>query len=446
MSAGGRFDLVVVGGGLVGASLVCALAGQGLRMALVEAQPLKVADLPGYDDRGIALAAGSQRIFAGMGLWPALAGAATPIRRIHVSDRGRFGFVRLDAADEGVPALGYVALARELGAALLGRLGGLAEVTLFSPARVADFAADGAGARLTLATEGGARQTLEARLVVAADGTRSALRDRLGIATTERDYGQSAVIANVSPQLAHEGVAYERFTDTGPLALLPMSEGRCALVWTVPADRVEAVMALDDAGFLAGLQARFGQRLGRLERVGRRSYYRLSAGGRAQFEAATARIYFDRGSDRDGRWSAYPLRLVRAKDALGPRLALIGNAAHTLHPIAGQGFNLGLRDVAALAEVLVEARRAGEDPGAPEVLARYARWRRADQRRVVAFTDGLNRLFASPLPPLACARDLGMLALDLLPPAKRGFGRLAMGRAGRLPRLARGLPLGEVCA
>ncbi len=414
MSAGGRFDLVVVGGGLVGASLVCALAGQGLRMALVEAQPLKVADLPGYDDRGIALAAGSQRIFAGMGLWPALAGAATPIRRIHVSDRGRFGFVRLDAADEGVPALGYVALARELGAALLGRLGGLAEVTLFSPARVADFAADGAGARLTLATEGGARQTLEARLVVAADGTRSALRDRLGIATTERDYGQSAVIANVSPQLAHEGVAYERFTDTGPLALLPMSEGRCALVWTVPADRVEAVMALDDAGFLAGLQARFGQRLGRLERVGRRS--------------------------------AYPLRLVRAKDALGPRLALIGNAAHTLHPIAGQGFNLGLRDVAALAEVLVEARRAGEDPGAPEVLARYARWRRADQRRVVAFTDGLNRLFASPLPPLACARDLGMLALDLLPPAKRGFGRLAMGRAGRLPRLARGLPLGEVCA
>ena len=408
-----RFDLVVVGGGLVGASLVCALAGQGLRMALVEAQPLKVSDLPGYDDRGIALAAGSQRIFAGMGLWPALADAATPIRRIHVSDRGRFGFVRLDAADEGVPALGQVALARDLGAVLLERLADLDEVTLFAPARVADFGVDGEGARLTLDT-GGGTQTIEARLVVAADGTRSALRDQLGIATTEWDYGQSAVIANVTPQLPHEGVAYERFTDTGPVALLPMSQGRCALVWTVPADRVEAVMALDDAAFLDGLQVRFGQRLGRLERVGRRS--------------------------------AYPLRLVRAKAALGQRLALIGNAAHTLHPIAGQGFNLGLRDVAALAEVLAEARRAGEDPGAPEVLARYARWRQADQRRVVAFTDGLNRLFANPLPPVACARDLGMLALDLLPVAKRGFGRLAMGRAGRLPRLARGLPLGEVCA
>lgn len=404
--ADNTYDILVSGGGLVGASLACALSGHGLRIGLVEAVAYGDPGQPAYDDRAIALAAGTQRIFAAMGLWAELAARATPIHRIHVSDRGRFGFARLDRADEGVEALGYVALGRDLGAVLGARLAGLEDVDLISPARVtgADFSDD--GARVCIEAAVGER-SVGARLLVAADGAQSTLRDLLKVPTAVWEYGQTAVIANVTPERPHGHVAYERFTDSGPLALLPMSEGRCALVWTLRDDQVGTAMALDDAAFLARLQERFGQRLGRLTRVGRRS--------------------------------AYPLRLVRARESVRPRLALIGNAAHTLHPIAGQGFNLGLRDVAALAEVLLDAQREGRDLGDPAVLQRYADWRQGDHRRVIAFTDGLARLFASPLPPVAWARDLGLLALDLCPPAKRVFARLTMGRAGRLPRLARGL-------
>ncbi|MFP5505456.1 MAG: 2-octaprenyl-6-methoxyphenyl hydroxylase [Gammaproteobacteria bacterium] len=408
MAADATYDLLIGGGGLVGASLACALSGRGLRIGLIEAVPYGEPGQPSYDDRAIALAAGTQRIFAGMGLWPALAARVTPIHRIHVSDRGRFGFARLDRAEEGVPALGYVALGRDLGSVLNARLVECDDVELIAPARVTgvEFAADAAQVRVV--TDGGER-TLNTRLMVAADGAQSTLRELLEIPTATWEYGQTAVIANLTPQRPHDHVAYERFTDSGPLALLPMSEGRCALVWTLRDDQVDAVMSLDDAAFLARLQARFGRRLGKLLRVGKRT--------------------------------AYPLRLVRARESVRPRLALIGNAAHTLHPIAGQGFNLGLRDVAALAEVLLDARRDGRDLGDVAVLARYADWRQGDHRRVIAFTDGLTRIFTSPLPPLAFARDLGMLALDLCPPAKRLFARLTMGKAGRLPRLARGLDL-----
>jgi 2-octaprenyl-6-methoxyphenol hydroxylase len=337
-----------------------------------------------------------------------LAAQATPIHRIHVSDRGRFAFARLDRDEEGVPALGYVALSRDLGAVLSARLAQLDDVELICPARVShvEFAAQSAQVHIETAS---GDAVLNARLLVAADGAQSTLRDLLAIPTTVWEYGQTAVIANISTGRAQANVAYERFTDTGPLALLPMQDQRCALVWTLRDDQVEAVMALDDATFLARLQERFGQRLGRLTRAGART--------------------------------VYPLKLVRARDSVRPRLALIGNAAHTLHPIAGQGFNLGLRDVAALAEVLLEAQRAQQDIGELAVLNRYALWRQADHRRVIAFTDGVTRLFTNPLPPLAWARDLGMLALDLCPPAKRIFAKLTMGKAGRLPRLTRGLGL-----
>ena len=404
------YDILISGGGLVGASLACALSGHGLRIALIEAVPYSADTQPAYDDRAIALAAGTQRVFAALGLWPAVAGRATPIHRIHVSDRGRFGFMRLDRAEEGVAALGYVALGRDLGAVLGARLAQLEDVDLLCPARVTgvEFAADHANVRIE---DANGERHLSARLLVAADGAQSVMRDLLAIPTTVWDYQQTAVITNVTPERAHDNVAYERFTDSGPLALLPMSDDRCALVWTLRDDQVDAVMALDDAAFLARLQERFGRRLGRLTRVGKRS--------------------------------AYPLRLVRARESVRPRLALIGNAAHTLHPIAGQGFNLGLRDVAALVDVLLAAQRAGRDIGDPAVLTEYAEWRRTDHRRVIAFTDGLTRIFASPLPPVAWARDLGMLALDLLPPAKRMFARLTMGKAGRLPRLARGLSLAD---
>jgi 2-octaprenyl-6-methoxyphenol hydroxylase len=252
-------------------------------------------------------------------------------------------------------------------------------------------------------------ETVTAQLVVAADGADSVLRERAGIASLQTDYGQTAIVSNVTPQLPHRNIAYERFTDSGPLALLPMSEGRCAVVWTVTSEQADTVMALDDAAFLEQLQERFGQRLGRLTHVGRRQ--------------------------------AWPLCLLSAQCSVAERLALIGNAIHTLHPIAGQGFNLGARDVAALAEVIVDALRAGEDLGSARVLARYADWRRRDHANVTVFTDGLARLFTLPVPGLGLARSAGMLGLDLLPSAKRLLTRLTMGRSGRMPRLSRGLPL-----
>jgi len=331
-----------------------------------------------------------------------------PIHTIHVSDRGHFGFTRLRREEEGVPALGYVATARVLGKALLERLAELNTVEVLAPAQLVDFQVSGECVEAGLRLDGEAL-SCTAKLLVAADGAQSSIRAQLGIETTQRDYGQTAVIANVTPERPHQNVAYERFTDTGPMALLPMSEQRCALVWTVRSDQSDAIMALDDADFLSRLQARFGYRLGRFLKVGQRH--------------------------------AYPLYLLRARESVRPRMALIGNAIHTLHPVAGQGFNLGLRDVATLAEVIMDAQRNGRDIGGSTVLDRYADWRQADQRRVAVFTDSMVRLFGQNFPPVTWLRDAGMLALDVCPPAKRWFGRLTMGRAGRLPRLARGLDL-----
>ena len=401
-------DVLIIGGGLVGASLAVALGQAGLNVTVVDACPLSVDQQPNYDERSIALAQGSQCILSALGLWQSLQDEVCPIHTIHVSDRGHFGFTRLHREQQGVPALGYVATARVLGKTLLDQLDRLPNVQTLAPAQLIDFQvlADGVSTRLMLE-----QQILEckARLLVAADGAQSSVRDQLGIHSKRRDYGQTAVIANVSSERDHGHVAYERFTDTGPMALLPMSRQRCALVWTVRSDQSDDIMGLDDAQFLSRLQERFGYRLGRFVKVGQRH--------------------------------AYPLQLLQARESIRPRMALIGNAVHTLHPVAGQGFNLGLRDVAALAEVVTDARRKGQDIGDNSVLARYADWRQTDQRRAVAFTDSMVRLFGQSLPPVAWLRDAGMLALDICPPAKRWFGRLTMGRAGRLPRLARGLEL-----
>jgi 2-octaprenyl-6-methoxyphenol hydroxylase len=250
-------------------------------------------------------------------------------------------------------------------------------------------------------------RSITARLLVAADGGRSAIRERLGIAQRHHAYGHHAVVANVTPSLPHQGVAFERFTETGPLALLPMTQNRCGLVWTARDADLADVLALDDRAFLAALQERFGFRLGRFVAVGRRSHY--------------------------------PLELRLAETQVLDRVAVIGNAAHTVHPIAGQGFNLGIRDVAMLADVLVEAHRAGRDLGALAVLEGYEAARRRDQRTVALATDALARLFTNPLGPLRVARNLGMTLLDALPPAKHLLARVGMGLAGAQPRLARGL-------
>ena len=402
------YDVLIVGGGMVGASLVQALAGQGLRIAVIESVPVEKRTEPGYDDRALALAHGTRKIFHALGLWEELSAAATPIHRIHISDRGHCGFTRMERTEEGLEALGYVVPARAITRVLGGVLRQPGAVDLYCPAVLSELEIDESGAMARLST-GATEQEITARLVVAADGAGSSIRDRLGIPVQVHDYGQVAIVTNITPQLPHHNVAYERFTETGPLALLPMSEQRCAVVWTVDEKDSDTVTALSDAEFLDRLQDRFGYRLGRLERVGRRQ--------------------------------AWPLRLVRAQESVRQRLVLVGNAAHTLHPIAGQGFNLGVRDVAVLAEVIVDAVRADRDPGDLAVLSRYGSWRQGDHRRVTAFTDGMARMFTLPLPAFGVVRSAGMVALDLLPPAKRLLTRLTMGRGGRVPRLARGLPL-----
>ncbi len=399
-----RYDVLIVGGGLVGASLACALGKTPLRVGLVEALPLRGPAQPSYDERVIALSWGSRRIFEGLGLWPTLAPEAEPIREVHISDRGHCGLARLRCEDQGTEALGYVAPARALGQAIYQRLADQGRSSLLCPARLLEFRAEKDRVEIRLDHEGQI-QTLSARLLVAADGGDSPIRDRLGLPSWQWDYGHTAVIATLTPERPRPGVAFERFTDTGPLALLPMTEGRYSLVWTARDGEAPRLLALPEAEFLARLQERFGYRLGRLGRLGRRA--------------------------------SYPLRLLRVQHPVAERVALIGNAAHTLHPVAGQGFNLGLRDVAVLAEVLAEAR----DPGAWEVLERFAALRERDLRTTALLTDALARGFANPLIPLVALRNAGLLALDLLPGPKAALARRLMGLADPLPRLSRGLPL-----
>ncbi len=402
------FDVLITGGGLVGASLACALGTQPVRVGVIEAVPFNTDGQPSYDDRTIALAYGTRRIFTAMGLWSLLEDGVTPIEKIHVSDRGHFGALRMDARHERVEALGYVAPARILGRALGDALASHSNITLLCPARLEGLEVQAGAVHATI-HEGTHTRAVTARLLVAADGGQSAVRETLGIDADTHDYGQCAVIANITPARHHHNTAYERFTDTGPLALLPMCEDRCAMVWTHRAADADTIMAMDDERFLETLQDSFGFRLGRFIKAGRRA--------------------------------AYPLQLIRAREHIRERVALIGNAAHTLHPVAGQGFNLGLRDVAALADVITAAAAEGSDIGADEVLRHYAQWRRGDHRRVIAFTDTLVRVFSNNFTPLVLARDLGMTVLDLLPGMKRGIIGRAMGIAGPLPRLARGMPL-----
>jgi 2-octaprenyl-6-methoxyphenol hydroxylase len=405
------YDLVIIGGGLVGASLAVALAESGLRIAVVEATEANTRSHPSYDERVIALSLGSARAFDGMGLWSEIAPDAEPIRHVHVSDRGHFGFAHLDAADEGVTALGYVAAARVMGAALSARLDGAANINVFRPGRLVGLQINKTRVSLEVSVAGRSR-LLTSALLVAADGGESSVRKRLGLSVRERRYGYDAIISTVTPEGIPEqtlpGTAFERFTDTGPLAMLPMTEGRYSVVWTARAQDSAGILALSDQAFTEALQARFGWRLGRLTQPGRRV--------------------------------AYPLKLMLARQLTRERVLLIGNAAHTLHPVAGQGFNLGLRDVAVLADLLIEAQATAKDLGGPAVLGPYRRQRGPEHALLAGLTDGLARLFANPWGPLRMVRNLGLLGLDLAGPARHHLARRFMGATGHQPRLARGLP------
>lgn len=408
MSAGGpmRCDIAIAGGGMAGLSLAAALGPLPLSVVVIEPVAPGAEAQPSFDSRTTALSAGSRRVLAGIGVWAGIAADATPIRRIHVSEQGAFGFARLTAEEQGVAALGYTIENRLLGRALRARCAALRRLGFVAAGVRGVAPADGG---LRLATDAG---DVVARLVVAADGAQSEVRRALGIECASSDYRQHAVIAHVDTERFHDYTAYERFTPEGPIAVLPIGEGRSAVVWTLPPERARHALGMDDAAFIAELQRAFGMRLGRITRVGRRQ--------------------------------SYPLALTRSGALTAPRAVVLGNAAQGLHPVAGQGFNLALRDVAALAELLAEAVAAqgdGADPGAAGLLERYAEWRRPDREAVIRFTDALVRGFGTPLPPIAALRRLGLLAFDLLRPVKRAFARRTMGLAGRQPRLVRGLPL-----
>jgi 2-octaprenyl-6-methoxyphenol hydroxylase len=403
------FDVAIVGGGMVGATLGVALAPLNLRVAIIEAIPPNAAAQPSFDERTTALSNGSRRILETLGVWPALSTLATPIAKIHVSEQGRFGFARIDAAEQGLSAMGYVVANRDLGNALWSRLSKSAGLEVYCPAEVSQVTAHEQSVTVEMVQKG-AKSTIDAKLIVAADGAQSAVRGAFGVDAEVRDYEQTAIITTVLPQRFHDNVAYERFTQSGPLALLPLDGGRCTLVLTQPKDAAQSVMAWSDQEFLAELQRRFGFRLGRFLKVGRRV--------------------------------PYPLFLTRATRTSSGRCVIIGNAAQGLHPVAGMGFNLGLRDVASLAELIAE--RVGQqdaDPGSLQLLAQYDAWRTADRGSVIAFTDGLIKLFSNPLRSVRRLRSLGLLAFDLLPPAKAALSRLSTGGSGRVPKLARGVTL-----
>jgi 2-octaprenyl-6-methoxyphenol hydroxylase len=399
-------DVAIVGGGLVGASLALALCGGALRVALVEGFAPGAPGQPSFDDRTTALGNGTRAMLATLDVWPLIAAEAAPIDEIQVTDAGRFGMARLRATEQGLDALGHVVTNRTLGAALWQRLSARHDLMRFMPARAAWLSADDQAATLKVAPANGEALALRARLVVAADGADSALRQALGLGAQAVDYEQVAVVANVATSEPHGGVAHERFTPQGPIALLPLFDGGRGLIWTLPPPAAQRVMALTDSEFLAELQQAFGWRAGRFSRAGKRA--------------------------------SYPLVLQRADATEAARCVLVGNAAQALHPIAGQGFNLGMRDAALLAETLLA--NSG-DCGAAEVLQTFGAARSADRRGVIGFTDRLVRLFGDSRPGIGTARNLGLILFDLLPPAKDALSRLSWGWDGRRPRLSRGLPL-----
>ncbi|OIR08069.1 2-octaprenyl-3-methyl-6-methoxy-1,4-benzoquinol hydroxylase [mine drainage metagenome] len=395
-------DVLIVGGGLVGGPLAAALAAHGVSVVVVDREAPETALAPAFDGRASAVALGPQRVLAGCGLWPAIAPMAAPIKQIRVSDGASPLFLHYDHRVLGSDPFGWIVENRAIRQALRQRLPALPLARVLAPASISALRREAGGVSATL-TDG---RSIAAALVVAADGRGSPVRAGAGIGLTKWDYGQTAIVCTVAHEKPHGEVAQEHFLPSGPFAILPLPGNRSSVVWTEKSALVPGIMAQDEAAFLAEMHERFGDFLGRLCLEGPRF--------------------------------AYPLSLQFANAYTAQRLVLVGDAAHGMHPVAGQGMNMGLRDVAALAEVLVEAKRLGLDLGNGAVLERYARWRRFDNLLMLGLTDVMVRLFSNDIAPVRLARDLGLAAVNRLPGLKKVFMRHAMGLVGELPRLMRG--------
>ncbi len=401
-----RFDVIIVGGGHVGLTLALALtqSARGMRVALVDRRPLAVP----RDNRASAIAAGVRRIFEALGVWPSMLAEAQPINAMKITDSGAGDIARpLFLSFEGAVAPGeafaHMVPNRVSAQALLEALGD--SVSVIAPAEVTSYAVNGDLAQLMLADG----RVLRAPLLVAADGSQSALRNMAGIGVTGHDYGQTGLVTTISHALPHEGVAYEHFRPAGPFASLPLPGNRSSLVWTETRAAAQHYLGLDNAALAREIEAGMGASLG----------------------AVTV----------EEKLTGFPLRLQLARAFVAPRLALVGDAAHVVHPISGQGLNLGLKDVAALAEVVIEAIRLGLDHGSDDVLQRYQAWRRLDTASMAAVTDGLNRLFSNDIAPVRALRDFGLGLVDRASPVKSALIRAAAGVAPGGPRLLSGLPL-----
>ena len=392
------YDLLIVGGGLAGNCLALALKSSGLKIAIVETNTREQILASPAGDRALALASGTVRMLDQLGIWQGIGHTATPIRQIHVSDRGHFGKTRLSADKEKVEALGYVITARTL-ETYVANLVTEAKIELICPARVAGLMSGHDEVSVSL-KKGPDFFSVIAKLVIGADGGNSSIRRLLDIPQQVTDYGQTALVTTVRSALANKNTAYERFTASGPLALLPVGPYHSSVVWTKTTEDAEALMAGNDADFLTGLQHCFGYRLGELT---------LTEPKRA-----------------------FPLTLIRAEKMVSGRAVIIGNAVHQLHPVAGQGFNLGLRDVIQLADQLTHQKNQNNDIGAADFLAAYAVSRQKDHDRTILFTDNLVRIFSNDWLIIAAARNMGLTLLDHIPVAKTALARHAMGLAGQL--------------
>lgn len=397
-----RADVVVVGGGPVGGLLAAVLAQAGVEVVVIEAaDPVALAKADS-DARAIAISYTSQKVLAAAGAWESMAPEAGSILEIRVTDNASPLYLHYDHLEVGDHPLGWIVPNPAIRRGILQRLTASPSIRLLAPARVKRLERASGGVQVEL--EDG--RLIKAALVVAADGRASATRESAGIAVTRRAYGESGIVCTMAHELPHHGIAHERFLPSGPFAILPLAGNRSGVVWTEPRARAASLCGLDDAAFLEQLENRVGGFLGKITLEGPRFHH--------------------------------PLSLHFAETMIAPRLALVGDAAHGMHPIAGQGMNMGIRDVAALAEVIVDARRLGLDPGTSQVLERYQRWRRFDTLLMLGLTDGLDRLFSNDVAPLRLARRLGLAAVNKLPSAKSFFMRHAMGLVGDLPRLLQG--------